>query len=128
MLDVVELAREQREELLRKIEEVDTILLPEAFAKDLQTKSLAEIAADWLPGHEQLSSANVVCLPQPKEASLHDAIRRVYKPQQTDAAKDERTVVARMTQRAEELAAAGRSRSLFRGAFLNTSDIQVAAA
>ncbi len=128
MLDVVKLAKEQREELLRTIEEIDAILLPEAFAKDLRTKSVAELAADWLPGYEQLAGANVLCLPQSKEASLREAIRRVYMPQQADTAEDGRSAVARMKQRAEELAAAGRSRSLFRGAFLDTSELQVAAA
>lgn len=116
MLHDVTLAKQERQELLRKVEELDMFILADAFANDLRTKSVSELAAKWLPGYEQLREATIFCLPQSKDTSPREATWRIYLDWVSGAAGDGRTVVERMKRRAEELAAAGRSRSLFRGA------------
>ncbi len=128
MFHDVSLAKQEREELLRKVEEIDTILLADAFAKDLHTKSVPELAGKWLPGYEELSDSTLFCLLQSKDASLREATRRIYKDWAADGAEDAGTVVERMTKRAAALAAAGRSRSLLRGAFLHRLGTQAVAA
>ncbi|MDH3666168.1 MAG: hypothetical protein OEN23_04480 [Paracoccaceae bacterium] len=128
MFHDVTLAKQQREELLGNIEEIETLLLADAFTKDLRTKSVSELAAKWLPGYEELSDATLFCLPQSKDASLREATRRLYKDWMSDVVEDQRTVVERMTKRAGELAAIGKSQSLFRGAFLHKLDVEVSAA
>lgn len=127
MHDNVKLAMEQREELLRKLEEIDTSIMSAAFEKDLKTKSLAELVAQWLPGYEQLSKAREFDPPQSKESSLREAIRRAQEPRRSKDADDKSTIVERMKKRAAELTVPT-GRSLFRGAFQNTADIGAVAA
>lgn len=127
MLDNVKLAMEQREELLRKLEEIDTSIMSAAFEKDLKTKSLSELVAQWLPGYKQVSKTGATCLQQTTEASLREAIRRAYNPSQFKDADDRSTIVERMKRRAAVLTVPA-GRSLFRRAFQNSSDIAAVAA
>ncbi len=122
MCDVILAALERREELLRQIEKINSLIeFNETFAKDVQPKASADSI-------DLLADQNIIHLKPIKEASLREATRRCYRPTKADEMDDGRTVVQRMQDRAAQLAKSQIRLSLFRGAFSDQQVVEAAVA
>ncbi|MDH3666978.1 MAG: hypothetical protein OEN23_08605 [Paracoccaceae bacterium] len=129
MSDILIMALQHREELLRDIDRLEDLLArAECLAEQKQSiVSTAACAEEDTLVLEPRPQSKVIYLEGPAEEAALEAARRLYKGGQDDAQHDDRTILQRMMGR-KSLSHGGKPRSVFRGALLHRLDDEMVAA
>ncbi len=129
MSDILIMALQHREELLRDIDRLEDLLArAECLAEQKQSVVSTAVRAeeDTLVLEPQPAS-KVIYLEGPAEAAVLEAARRLYKGGQDDRQHDDRSILQRMMDRKSH-DHGSKPRSVFRGALLHRLDDEMVAA